>query len=708
MKKIIIFSSVFLFILIAAALYLLFNLNNLVAGIKPKIEQVASETLGTTLAITDISTSVFPDLKLSLKGISAEAKQNGQNLSSNTPERLSIKEVNLFIDLIGLLSGKLVVSELSVVAPQISLIRDDQGIRLAGIGAKNGSANHVTPPDAAPVKSNFDLHNQQPDKTEGDVMHRPNAAASGVVTKLPLTLALEGLRIDSGSLKVFDRLQTSDAKRPFEIQDFNLITSASFKDGIVSLKGLDSGLTVFATQKLGLSCKDLFFDINTRGMQLVKPMTLTIVDEHLTMSGDLNLSELRGQMAVSSNGIALENLSGMIQGVGDLLGEPKLASLTLKGQLKPQLSIVLNGVNQEPSFSGQIGLGGVGFSMSNSNEISNSSLHDLTTVLEVEGTSRAFKLRAPSINLAVASSGFRAGLPVKLELTKLSAETSLSPLGANIELPQILVTADNQQVKLGATINLKDQLLRVKNLNFAGFSGSLVGDLELNTVTKSFANKTQASKINLGDLLKFVIGNSASIAGELSYLTSNLSGRLGPDLLQTLQGGAEVGLGHLSIKGFNLLREVLSELKSLPFISGALLGKVPAELQASVNSDSTPLDEVMLRVNLQAGRGEIRTLTAKSLLFQLSGEGEMNLVNNRLKLQTDFAIKPPMSIGLAEKVKELKPLLNEQQLLVFPLRIEGAPPKLVVYPDLSKLLDKIGRKLLEQKGQKLLKGLLGF
>lgn len=713
MKKITLALVLISSLLLVAAIYLLLNLNNLVAGIKPKIEQVASEALGTSFTIKEISTSVFPDLKLSLRGVSAEVKQNEQGLGRNIQDNLAIHEVNLFIDLMGLLSGSLVVNELSVVEPQLNLIRDGQGMRLAGIGSKVTGAHDVPPTDTSQLQDDQhtnDLHTNdlQIDRDKSDATSRSGGTSYGALSKLPVTLALEGLRIDNGSVKIFDRSQTSVSQRPLEIKDLNLTTSASLQDGIVSLKGLDSGLTVFASEKLGLGCDQLSFDLNSQKLLLVSPMILRLAEERLEVAGELGISDLRGQIAISSEGIKLGNLSGIISKLGELLEEPKLATLNLKGELKPQLKIKLNGAHREPSFSGDIGLGAVGFTLINSDGVSNSSLQDLTTAIKVEGTTRDIKIRSSSINLAVASSGFRAALPVKLELSNLSVDTSLRPLAARIELPQILVTADNQQVKVGANLTFKDRLLKVTNLNFAGFSGSLIGELELNTVNNSFANKSQASKIKLAELLRFVIGSSASIAGEISYLTSNLSGRLDQDLFQTLQGGAEVGLANLSLKGFNLLREVLSELKSLPFISGALLGKVPAELQASVNSDSTPLDEVMLRINLQSGRGAIRTLNAKSLLFQLSGEGEINLLNNRLNLQTDFAIKPPMSIGLAERVKELRPLLNEQQLLVFPLRIDGVPPKVVVYPDPSKLLEKIGRKLLEQKGQKLLKGLLGF
>lgn len=708
MKKLIIFLAIIVALLGGAAGYLLINLNKLVAGLKPKIEQVASEALGAKFSISEIDTSVFPNLKLSLKGISVQGEIDSQAVVGETSaEKLAVRELKLFINLMGLLSGNLVVEELSVVAPELSIIKDLSGVRVAALRGNSGTPqlDQGLNEPLTGQQNNQKKRNKQAGEQVPQAENQPSPERAPA---LPFALALQGVSVDSGAVRFIDKTQDTKNLKVIELRDFNLKTAASFKDGVAILRGLDSSLSVLSKERIRLVADELAFDLNAQSLRMSKPLQLTVSEQALEVEANLNLKAFAGQASLSSAGINLEKLSGFFAAIAEWSGNTQIASLNLKGQIKPQLKVLLNGVDKEPSFSGQVGVDGVGLSLIAADGIAGNSVQDLTGIVLISGAPKAVKINTSGINLTASSSSFRGALPLKLTLSDLAVDLDFSTLAVRVELPELLLIADGQQLKLGANIKLTDQVLNVSDLKLSGFSGSLNGDLELNMATSSFSNKTQAQNIRLAEAMRFVVGEKAPITGELRYLSSNVSGRLGSDLLQTLQGGAEAGLTNLSLKGFNLLKEVLAELKSLPFISGALLSKVPAELQASVNSDSTPFDEVKVKVNLQSGNAFVRSLEAKSLLFNLAGQGEIKLANNRLNLQTDFSIKPPLSVGLAERVKELRPLLDDERLLSFPLRIEGVPPRLVVYPDPSKLLEKVGRKLLEQKGQKLLKGLLGF
>lgn len=708
MKKLIIFLVVVVALVGGAAGYLLINLNKLVSGLKPRIEQVASDSLGTRFSISTINISVFPDVKLSLRGIALQREGEGSiGLGEAKSEELTIEQINLFIDLKGLLYGNLVVEELSVVTPSVTLIKDVSGVRIAGLGLQPGAGKRdkgLTEPMTSQLGADSNL----PVQASGNLLHKEEYPTSGRGSELPFSLALQGLRVEGGIARFIDRTRESKSPKMIEIKDFNLKTAAGLSEGILTLNGLDTSFNIFANQPISLAIDEIDLNLNSQRLKTTKPLRLSIADEALEVAADLGLNDLKGQASLTSGGIKLENLAGVLSGMAEWLGNEQISSLNLRGDVKPQFRLQLNGVDREPSFSGDLGVSDLGLTLSAADGVGGHTIQDLKGSLHVSGTPKAVAVTASGFNLIALSSSFRGGLPLKVALSNLDADFNLMPLAVSLRLPELLVDADGQQLRLGANLRLRDQILNVSDLNLSGFSGGLRGEMELDLKASSFTNRTRAQDIRLSEVMRFVFGDSAQITGELRTLTSNVSGRLGSDLIQTLQGGTEVSLKNLSLKGFNLLREVLAELKTLPFVSGALLNKVPPELQAGINSDSTPFDEVNLRATLQGGSAYVRSLEAKSLLFNLSGQGEIKLVNNRLNLQTDFAIKPPMSIGLAEKVKELRPLLDDRQLLVFPLRIEGSPPKLLVYPDPSKMLEKVGRKLIEQKGQKILKGLLGF
>jgi hypothetical protein len=79
----------------------------------------------------------------------------------------------------------------------------------------------------------------------------------------------------------------------------------------------------------------------------------------------------------------------------------------------------------------------------------------------------------------------------------------------------------------------------------------------------------------------------------------------------------------------------------------------------------------------------------------MSMDGDLNLSAN-------FILAADISASLAKRSKTVEKMLNKNKLLEIPVVIKGRSPALVVVPDISKLLQGAGGKMLEERAGSLL------
>ena len=78
-----------------------------------------------------------------------------------------------------------------------------------------------------------------------------------------------------------------------------------------------------------------------------------------------------------------------------------------------------------------------------------------------------------------------------------------------------------------------------------------------------------------------------------------------------------------------------------------------------------------------------------------------------LNLSSTFTLNAEISASLAKRSKTIAAMLDSKKMLAIPVVIQGRSPKLVVLPDISKLLQGAGGRILEEKAGSLLEKALG-
>ena len=76
--------------------------------------------------------------------------------------------------------------------------------------------------------------------------------------------------------------------------------------------------------------------------------------------------------------------------------------------------------------------------------------------------------------------------------------------------------------------------------------------------------------------------------------------------------------------------------------------------------------------------------------------------DSSLDLNTTVLLSRSLSAGLAARSPALKRAIGPDGRVAVPLTISGTPPKVAIVPDMEKLMQLAGRKLLEEQGGKLL------
>jgi uncharacterized protein involved in outer membrane biogenesis len=133
LKGLLLFSVLMLVLVAGALYYALRNANQLIAAFRPQIEMAASEVLGSPVKLGNLDVSIFPDAAIRIDEIKV-----GDEKGDSKP--LSLKNLNLDIELRPLFSKKLEITELSLDNPQITFLKDSSGITVAGLKTSSSTA----------------------------------------------------------------------------------------------------------------------------------------------------------------------------------------------------------------------------------------------------------------------------------------------------------------------------------------------------------------------------------------------------------------------------------------------------------------------------------------------------------------------------------------------------------------------------------------
>lgn len=470
----------------------------------------------------------------------------------------------------------------------------------------------------------------------------PHQPHAATENKSSLDFSLDAVSLSNG------RIVLKDQNKDYSFSGVTLDSAVAIQGSDVQVSDLKVRLKALEQTDLEIHAPRVIYQANKVD---IPELSVTGLGSSLKISCAYNIFDKTGQVRVSSDNVDLGSLTPALPAV--------VKEMKLQGVLKPDLKASL-GPRDSYHAGGVVNLAGVGL------------VKNQFTVSGIAG-------------------------PLTLDAT---------PESRLIKTQNLAFTLNGQSGKLGLAATMKGQALAVSEIMLQLFGGTLSGDFNLAlNADKTFSTNLKASGIRVEDALEVSSpGKPAALTGTLQTMTLKASG-LSVQMPQSLSGSGYLDLRDASLKGINLAGTVLKAVNNIPFLAGALYDAVPPSQRSSVESNDTPIKS--LTANLTFAAGALRTpdLKAVSSIFSLEADGKVGFDSN-LDLNATIIFDQTFSAHLVSNTKELKNLLDQEGRLIIPLTLQGVPPKLLVYPNLKKLLEVGATRTLRNKAEELLGGAL--
>ena len=303
--------------------------------------------------------------------------------------------------------------------------------------------------------------------------------------------------------------------------------------------------------------------------------------------------------------------------------------------------------------------------------------------------------------------GSTAGHDAKVNVNSPVINTANFPIALPLKKPVEL-----KNVEIAAAV--KGQDAHLSNLSFQLFDGQVKGQGHLTSGSDSppFIGKATIQGLQLGPALDALAATQVSISGTAGAdLTLQGRGFSMPDLTKTLEGTSHVAVKDGKIEGVNLLQEAISILK----VAGISLDGAKATVFSTFETD----------LAIKEGIINVQRLLIDSHDFQATGAGTVGF-DQTLNLNVTLNLSQALSQKLTGSSPVARLALAEGRLNV-PLLITGTVQSPSYGLDSKALTGKVQEQVrekvkevigdllkgstkpdnLKQKGQDLLKGLLG-
>jgi hypothetical protein len=488
----------------------------------------------------------------------------------------------------------------------------------------------------------------QPSSPKKEKAEKPQSVAS------PIAIELENFSIIDAKLT----LVQDDGE--ITLADTNLSTEVFVEGDTASLSGLSlRSLLLLNEKNIGpftIESKSITANISDKSVKS-PDITVSFLGSTTHTSLDFSAVTFSGNAAIRTANLDLAKLAPLSSFV------PALESFKPKGTVNSVLELVLKSMKKY-DLKGSVGLKDVGSTVAG---------HTI--------------------------SGLGGDIAVAATPTKASASTDALKLRLN-ESPLLLSFASSLQgTKLG-----------LDNLTINGFNGTIVSSAILNlTDAKPFTSSVEAKELSIPELMKaLMLPGAERMLGTVQEVKANISGRLGPDLMNSVDGPISLNIKDTVLKDINLLRSVLEKINELPFVTGALSNHVPSEFKATLASADTPFDQVKADLLLHGGIAQIREFIATNKMFELGGRGTYSLLKKNVDLETEIALSESLALPLIAKFKELSAVQNDLGQVVIPLQLRGIPPELLVLPNVKSLIRTGVKNKLKEKATEAIGNFLGF
>jgi hypothetical protein len=242
--------------------------------------------------------------------------------------------------------------------------------------------------------------------------------------------------------------------------------------------------------------------------------------------------------------------------------------------------------------------------------------------------------------------------------------------------------------------------LSFKNLTLQALNGTFRSSGVLETGADNSQRLTLDSHMEAVDLKALLSHKSPKfkdhIEGRLN-LKAKLQGqsRNGSTLQESLQGEGSLQVRGGSLNDFNLVEGVLSKVTGLPGISNLLSFRVPPRYSPLFKRRDTPFETLEATFTVENGRIRSNDLFLATPDYSINGEGWIAF-DKTMKWNALLAMSPQFTQELMQEHKNVRYMLDRQERLSVPFRLEGTLPHVQPKPDLKGLGETIQRGLLRK------------
>jgi hypothetical protein len=474
--------------------------------------------------------------------------------------------------------------------------------------------------------------------------------------KNSLQLHLDRVIVERGSVTLKD----VDAGTTSSVSDVNLDAEVQLQGALLSVPRGELSLIAPGDRSIALAIRSLSLNRDTNELKL-SDGELTSDAGKIRAEAALQLATRRGTIKASSDRLDIAALARHAQTFA-----PQLSNFAPKGTLIiPKSEVTLAGANEIALNSimqlrdASITIPGEKTAQAINGDIS---LNGTATVLRFDSQKLSLTLNQAPITLAV-DGEFRKGTPNTLALTRLN----LSGFNGSGSFPLTLQLGSPQHIRASAELK----------------------GMSIESLLSTFKPE-----------------RAGNFSGTIASLNAQVSGPLGPQA-PNLRGPGSVSVRNAALKGFNLPHAVLSSVgKGLPFLEETLVESVPPEFQGILREPDTRIQSLDASFELQGDLTVLRSLEAVGDIFSLRSNGSIAR-DGTLDLAMTLTFTPEFSRALARRVKDIGKVYDSAGRLVIPLTLKGRSPKLVVLPDLSKLMQTGAGRIIEREAGRAIDRALG-
>jgi uncharacterized protein involved in outer membrane biogenesis len=323
---------------------------------------------------------------------------------------------------------------------------------------------------------------------------------------------------------------------------------------------------------------------------------------------------------------------------------------------------------------------------------------------EVRGTATLANLEKPKLDFtasssAVAPQDFGAGDPGDV-LRDIDAKGSFAfPSSgmrgkATVRSPEgVYSKARYRNLKLD--LAMAGGRVTIESLTANAFQGKLSSRGTYDLERSAFDVDTEVSQIRIEELLATRSKAAASL------LSGTLSGNLDlrgagsgwEEIKRVLDGDGEVRIADGVLEKFNPAQRIFAALALLPNFRGGGLARFIDAHPKVFGAEAAPFQAMTGRLQIREGWVQLRDFVLGAEDYDLLGKGRYSL-DGELDLKTLMAISEALSEELVAVEPTLRYLRDATGRVELPVALRGAPPKVAVVPDVSRIAKSAGRELL--------------